>query len=107
MACGASLVRRFISVPLFSTGETAKISTVMKPDLRKSTVAFICASSRLTWATAVLAAGKRCEWTIPSGLPGSREAPSGKGQSAHTWLFGGEENGGGACPETPLACQLS
>ena len=89
MSCGplAGVPRRTMAVsPLFSsTGETAKMSTVMKPDLRNFSVASICALSWLTKGRAVFAPGKRWEWTLPSTLPGSLESTSGMWQLAQVF----------------------
>ena len=44
MICGASSARRIICVPsdFSSTGDTAKMSTVMNPDFRNAFVTFNC-----------------------------------------------------------------
>jgi hypothetical protein len=80
MSCGPSCARRtiFVPSPFSSMGDTAKMSTLTKPDCRKSFVIFICASSLLTSASAVFAAGNRWLCTVPSAWrPGSFDGVGG------------------------------
>ena len=75
--CG-TCTRCMAACPAWSSaGDTAKMSTVMKPDFKNCSVALNCAASWLAVATAVFAAGKRCECTLPSRFPGSFDATSG------------------------------
>ena len=74
LSVGPVAARRIMAVclPVFSTGEAAKISTEMKPDVRNFCSA--AAARRPDWrmASAVFAAGKRCEWILPPAIAGFR-----------------------------------
>ncbi len=82
-ATGPSAARRRISgaAGSFSAGEAAKMSTVTALSCRKRSVTRNCSASWLANGTAVLAAGNRCEWTIPLWFPRSFDGTSGIWQS--------------------------
>ena len=76
--------------PCSSTGDTEKMSTLMKPDFRNFSVCASCSVSWLTNGTAVFAAAKRCEWTVPSAWrPGSADFTGVMWQSTQVCPFGG------------------
>ena len=77
------------SRPSGSPGTRPNTSIVTAPDCRKAWVTCSCSSSRLTKGSAVLAPGKRCEWTLPSRAAGSFAGTSGMWQSAQPWGFAG------------------
>ncbi len=65
------------------------MSTVTTLPFRNSCVTRSCSWSPLTKGSAVLAAGKRCDLTMPFFATGSFPATSGMWQSAHFCGLGG------------------
>ncbi len=86
----AFAVRVSAGGPGCSPGTSPKTSTLTTPSFRNSCVMRSCSWSPLTNGSAVLAAAKRCDFTLPpSCATGSFEATSGMWQSLHFCGLGG------------------
>ncbi len=66
------------------------MSIVMKPDFRNSSTSFICVVSWFTKGTAMFAAAKLCECTVPSAWrPGSFDFTDAMWQSTQVEVLAG------------------